>query len=346
MPMCEVASWGSTSTPAQWIQKGREYFANKMYDLAAQCFEQAGSKANTSYRIAKAYDNMSRAKSARNERDTEGNRRELRKVAAELGDCATAARGESARYLWFHRAECLELVHATSESAEAFANAEQYERAIRILLDSKFFKQGAKFLLKYGHNLEAWIRTEFLDRCRRQFFEDRNYSELPPLFDSNPDHELIFARKHSFREQLKHRLEHYERFDELAQICLEDKSLNEGLDWLLKAFDHHARANSLDEAARVVDHHSAWILSLEGQRYRPAVEKLEAMIGRILRYGPKLDPKYTKALETFQSIANRSVTPDAAGDWDQEDFEERPMKVLVLHNVLRDMSRLLNRNTL
>ncbi|KAG9098527.1 hypothetical protein FRC06_006287 [Ceratobasidium sp. 370] len=88
MSMSDMIGWGSASDVAQWIQKGQEYFANGMYKLAAGCFKRAGDEAQTSYTIAMAYYQMSRAKLEILRNDTEDSRKGLRTAATALGDCA------------------------------------------------------------------------------------------------------------------------------------------------------------------------------------------------------------------------------------------------------------------
>ncbi|KAG9121879.1 hypothetical protein FRC07_001976, partial [Ceratobasidium sp. 392] len=345
MSSSNITYWGNTSSSAEWIQKGQEYFANKLYRLAAECFGQAGSEADTNRRIAIAYDDMSKAKLEMRQSDTWDNRKKLRDAATALGNCATLVHGESARHLWFHQAECLELAHVIPDSADTFVRAEQYERAIRALLEFNYFKQTAKILREHGHNLEPGVRDDVLDRCRRHFFESCDYRELLPLFNHNLDDELAFACKNAFREQLKYLLGYYERYDELAQVHLEDKELDEGLISLLKAFEYHGNVTSLDEGASVVVSYAEWIFTLESAPSQPALELFKVMTGRVLSYEGLLEPKRRKAitqpqLALFRNILSKQLTLKTLDDWSQANFEEMPAKALALHNILQDMSRL------
>ncbi|KAG9125027.1 hypothetical protein FRC07_009253, partial [Ceratobasidium sp. 392] len=346
MSMSTMGDWGNASDSAQWIQKGQEYFANGMYKLAAGCFKRAGNEANTSCRIAMAYYDMSRAKLEMLRNDTEASRVKLSQAADELGECATLVHGQSARHLWFHQAICLEMAHKTLESAHAFVNAQLYERAIRTLLDHKHFKPGARMLRDHGHNLEPRTREESLNRCRRHFFETRDYEQLPPLFDNNLDDQLAFARKHAFWEQLEQLLERHKRFDELARVHLDKRALVKGLDWFLKAFGHHNKVASLNEGASITISYAEWIFTLEGKKPRPALEQFETMTQKVLAYEAELEPKRRKAIALFRSIKNERLTPNMIKDWDQKNPDERPVKALILHYLLQDMdwlnSRVLN----
>ncbi|CAE6444861.1 unnamed protein product [Rhizoctonia solani] len=130
-----MVSWGSnTSNSAQWIAKGQEYFANGMYKLAAGCFKRGGNEAASSYRIAMAYYQMSRAKIQMLRGDTEESRSKLCTAAKELGDCAAQAQGQSARHLWFHTAICLELAHEILGSADAFVNGGFLNEAASVVI--------------------------------------------------------------------------------------------------------------------------------------------------------------------------------------------------------------------
>ncbi|KAG9098528.1 hypothetical protein FRC06_006288, partial [Ceratobasidium sp. 370] len=342
--VAEIADWGSVSGPAQWIQKGREYFANEMYNLAAGCFERAGSEAETDYKIAMAYDQMSGAKLEILRIDSENTRKKLRAVAQELGNCANLVYGQSARHLWFHAATCLGLAHRTLESADAFVNAELYDRAIRTLLDSNYVKRGAKTLLAHGHNLEPRVREDLLDDCRRRLFESYEYETLPPLFDNNLDDELSFAREHGYQEQLKHLLEHHKRFDELARVHLEEKSLVTALDWFLRAFGHHRIVSSLNEGASIVINYAEWVFTLEGNRSRHALKRFGLMVEKISPYEAKLEHRRRKDLKLFQNIRSEHLNLNMAKEWDENDPDEKLRKTLVFYEVLQDMNWLNSRD--
>ncbi|KAG8744351.1 hypothetical protein FRC10_010331 [Ceratobasidium sp. 414] len=349
------------SDPTQWIQKGREYFANEMYKLAAGCFKRGGNEAETDYRIAMAYDQMSSAKLEMLRTDTEVTRSRLRAAAQELGDCANLVRGQSTRHLWFHAATCLGMAHRTLESADAFVNAELYDRAIRTLLDSNHVKRGAKILQAHGHNLEPRVREELLDDCRKRLFENYEYEALPPLFD-NLDHELSFAREHAYQQQRTYLLEFHERFDQLARVHLEEKSLVTALDWFLRAFGHYQLVSSLDEGAGVVVNYAEWIFTLEGKKSRQELEQLETMIKKLLQHEAQLEPRHRKAvrivtritpkqpvekfylqLHLFKTMIHGPITSRLIGDWDEKDSEEKLRRALILHEVLRDMTWLSGR---
>ncbi|KAG8778469.1 hypothetical protein FRC12_024973 [Ceratobasidium sp. 428] len=346
MSISEMITWGNASDSAQWIQKGQEYFANGMYKLAAGCFRRAGDEANTSHRIAMAYYDMSRAKLEMLRNDTEASMMKLYIAATELGNCATLVQGQSARHLWFHQAICLELAHKILESARAFVNAGLHERAVRTLLDSNNVKQGAKILRDHGHHLELRIKEEFLDRCRRHFFETREYEELPPLFNNNLDEVFTFARRNAFWEQLEQLLERHKRFDELARVHLDKRALIKGLDWFLKAFNHHHKTASLNEAASVTIGYAEWIFTLESKRSRPVLEQFEAMMQKTLVHEAELNPDRRKALILFRNVKNERLTPNMLKDWNPKHPEERLMRALILHNLLHDMSWLNSRPAL
>ncbi|KAG8755796.1 hypothetical protein FRC11_005787, partial [Ceratobasidium sp. 423] len=288
----DMTSWGSnTSNSAQWIAKGQEYFANGMYKLAAGCFKRGGTEAESSHKIAMAYYQMSRAKIEMLRGDTEESRSKLRIAATELGDCARQAEGQSARHLWFHSAICLELALEILKSADAFMNAGLYERAIRALLDGNYFKRGVEMLREHGHNLEPRAKEDFFERCRKYYFEKHplDIEALPPLFD-HLEHELTYARKRAYWEQLKQILEHYELFDELARLHLDQRALIKGLDWFLRAYNRHRTVSSLNEAAGVVIRYAEWNITLEGKRDSQALEQLDVMIEKLANSQTKLNP--------------------------------------------------------
>ncbi|KAG9097775.1 hypothetical protein FRC06_007201 [Ceratobasidium sp. 370] len=337
-----MIDWGSTSNSAQWLQKGQEYFANGMYKLAAGCFERSGNGAETSYRIAMAYYEMSRAKLEMLRNDTEESRAQLCTAAEKLSSCAQGASGQSARHLWFHTAICLELAREIPRSADAFVNAGLYERAIRPLLDLNYVKHTVKILLEHGHNLEFRVREEFMDHCRQHYFKKHNFDALLPLFD-NLNEELSYARKHAFWDQLKYLLEYHRRFDELAQVYIEERALVKGLDSFIKAYNHHQGVSSLNEGATVTISYAEWVFTLEGNRSGHALEQLELMVKNILPHEAKLERRRRKDLKLFQTILSGRLNPSMAKEWDENDSEERPRKTLLFYEIIQDMGWLKSR---
>ncbi|KDN45554.1 hypothetical protein RSAG8_04878, partial [Rhizoctonia solani AG-8 WAC10335] len=331
-----TGNWGSNaSNSAQWIAKGQEYFANGMYKLAAGCFRRGGNEAAPSYRIAMAYYQMSRAKIEMLRGDTEESRSKLRNAATELSDCAEQSQGQSARHLWFHTAICLELAHEILGSADAFVNAGLYERAIRTLLDRGYVKRSVKILLEHGHNLESRTKEEFMDYCRKYYFEKHALEALSPLFENLED-ELSYAREHAYWEQLKQLLELHERFDELARLYLDQRVISKGLDWFLHAYNHHKRIASLNEAANVVTRYAEWNLPLEGKRSPRVLEQFDVMFEKVAINQAKIPPVPRKALKLYQTIRKGGIKSSMINDWNKMDPEESLRVALILHTLIQD----------
>ncbi|CAE6538243.1 unnamed protein product, partial [Rhizoctonia solani] len=332
----------NASNSAPWIAKGQEYFANGMYKLAAGCFRRGGDEAASSYRIAMAYYQMSRAKIEMLRGDTEESRSKLRNASMELHNCAEQAQGQSARHLWFHTAICLELLHDILGSADAFVNAELYERAIRTLLDRSYVKRTVKILLKHGHKLESRTREEFLDYCRKYYFEKYALEELSPLFDSIED-QLSYARKYGYWDQLKQLLELHKQFDELARLHLDQRAIAKGLDWFLHAYNHHKKASSLNEAAKVVIRYAEWTLPLEGKRSPRALEQLGVMMDKVITHQDRIHSAPRKALKLYQTIRKSGVKSIMIDDWNKVDPEESVRVAWILHTLIQDTDWSTNR---
>ncbi|KAJ1304855.1 hypothetical protein OPQ81_005988 [Rhizoctonia solani] len=197
-------------------------------------------------------------------------------------------------------------------------------------------------LLEYGHNLELRTKEEFMDYCRKYYFEKHAYEALSQLFE-NLDDEVLYARKHAYWVQLKQLLELHERFDELAQLHLDNKEPTNGLDWFLRAYSHHQKVSSLNEAANVVIHYAEWILPLEGKQSPQALGQLDTMIEKMTVIRSNVKPKLRKDLLLYHTIQKGGLKLNMVNDWNQGDSEESLRKALILHNLLQDMGWLNSR---
>ncbi|QRV78325.1 UvrD-like helicase carboxy-terminal domain protein [Ceratobasidium sp. AG-Ba] len=352
LSVTSMIEWGRESDHSQWILKGREYFSNGMYKLAAGCFRRGGPDAENNYRISTAYYQMSRAKLELLRRNNDQTRKDLCMAADELKNCTQLVSAEHARPLWFHAAVCLELARQIVKSAEAFINAGLHERAVRSLLNSEFIGHCVRLLLKYGHILEQDVLEESLNYCRKHYletwppyknwkeFESRQISSLLPLFDGSIDDMLAFARKQKYWGQLKVLLEFYQRFDELAQMFSEDGAPHKALGFYIRAFECYGTPSSLKNAAALVVASAEWIFTLGSNPSRSAVKDVSMLIEEVLRYSSHIGSPSQKLLRFFLMVIekNGSYSPDMVKDWDQADPEQSLTKALILYNTLLDMT--------
>ncbi|QRV93103.1 UvrD-like helicase carboxy-terminal domain protein [Ceratobasidium sp. AG-Ba] len=317
-----MIDWGRESDHSQWILKGQEYFSNGMYKLAAGCFRRGGPDAETDYRIAAAYYQMSQVKLEPLRRNNDQTRKNLCMAADELKNCTQLVSAQHARPLWFHAAVCLELAHQIVKSADAFINAGMHERAVRSLLNS-------------------------LDYCRKHYFEGwppvKDWKEfenrpLLPLFDRNIDDMLAFARKHGYRGQLKALLEFYQRFDELAHAFSEDGLQQKASIFYIRAFERYGTPFSLKNAAALTVASAEWIFTLASNPNHSAVKDLSELIEKVLRYSSHIGPLSQKLLRFFLKVIekNGKYSPDMVKDWDQKDPEQSLTKALISYSTLQD----------
>ena len=116
---------------------------------------------------------------------------------------------------------------------------------------------------------------------------------LDSLFN-DLEEELAYARRRAYWEQLMQLLEHYKRFDELAQLHLDRRAPAKALDWFIRAYSHHQKVSSLNEAAKVVIHRAEWIFNLDAKRSPQALEQLDAMLGMMAPSQVKVNPTSRK----------------------------------------------------
>ncbi|CAE6450213.1 unnamed protein product [Rhizoctonia solani] len=172
----EITGWKTAaSSPAEWVEKGREYFANANYKLARGCFLRGGNK--TEANIAEAYHQMSRAKleAARHDPVTDSSKLDLCKAAEKLKSCAAESDIRNARHLWFHAGACFELALKINEAADAYVKAGQYEGAIRLLLEKKRFAKAVPILLAHQDKLDSDLWKSWLDLCRVHYLQRSDY---------------------------------------------------------------------------------------------------------------------------------------------------------------------------
>ncbi|CAE6447127.1 unnamed protein product [Rhizoctonia solani] len=225
---------------------------------------------------------------------------------------------------------------AESESAGAFVNAALHERAIRTLLDGNYFKRAVKMLFEQGDKLESRAKEEFLERCRRYYFEKTpiDIEALSPLFKDLED-QLSYARKYAYWEQLKQLLEHHNLFDDLAQLCLDQREPTKSLDWFLRAYDHHRKVSSLNEAANVAIRHAEWVLSLEGKSSPQALDQIDGMLEKAALNQKKIIPVLRKELNLYQTIRKGDFKSITTEGWNTTDPEESLRRTLILHTLVQ-----------
>ncbi|KAG8706086.1 hypothetical protein FRC11_008525, partial [Ceratobasidium sp. 423] len=342
----EMTSWGSVSTSTEWVEKGQEYFAHKMYRLAASCFER-GKQAQKA-KMATAYHQMSKAKACMLRGDSRESRSKLREAAKSLDECAkhenSLDQTQSARHLRFHAATCLELAHETREAAKMFVEAGHHERAIRSLFGKGLVDDGARILLTYGRKLDSAVEQELLDYCRSHYFKEFDYGSLPPLFHSSLDEELSYARKNDFRPQLKHLLNQHGRYIELAEIHLEERSLVDAVEAFLNDFTKYSRTSSLGEGVDVVIGYAENVFGPESKRPAESLKRLRTMLDKLKPHTSSLRPKHRKEVSLFCDLLDKQKAVDItwANKWDQSDPDEKLRKIMLLHLALNNMGWLVS----
>ncbi|CAE7194961.1 unnamed protein product, partial [Rhizoctonia solani] len=277
----EMTGWNTVaSTPAQWIEKGREYFANGNYKLARGCFLRGQNEIEA--KIADAYYHMSRAKleAARQNPINDTNKLNLCAAAEKLKNCTRDSDTRNAQHLWFHAGTCLERAGKINEASKAYVTAQQYERAIQILLEKKRFGRVVPILLDHKDKLDPDLWNSWLDQCRLYYVQRADYDSLRPLFkDINTL--LAFTIDRGYQSQYADFLEHNQRFYQLAHVYQKQNLPVKALEFLLREYHLRGETYVLNEATQLVVSQAEWVLALDRSRDQASAIVLDEMMQSI-----------------------------------------------------------------
>ncbi|KAG9078746.1 hypothetical protein FRC06_008196, partial [Ceratobasidium sp. 370] len=145
-------SIGVSSTPAEWSDKGREYFSHGLYKYASACFKHANHDRDAN--VAWAYYQMSRAKLELLHRESEASHAALLEVAQSLKSCIVGSSDQNAKHLWFHAGSCLELALQFASAADAFVEGGFHARAVGLLFENECYDYGSELLVAHWDKLE------------------------------------------------------------------------------------------------------------------------------------------------------------------------------------------------
>ncbi|KAG9084811.1 hypothetical protein FRC06_003888, partial [Ceratobasidium sp. 370] len=264
-----VGRIGVSSTPAQWMEKGQEYFSCGLYKVAAACFQHAGKAEEA--RTASAYHRMSRAKLKHLRCGDDSSRAALIEAADSMKQCAVVATGQNARHYWFHVANCLQLAREIVPASNALVKGGLYTGAVELLFENDHYDYGTKLLLRHWDDIQFQTRDSLLDQSRNHYFQAREYGALPGIFP-DLDAQLAYAREHGYRPQLKCLLQAHQKYDELAELYLEEGLIPAGVEHYLTAYRVHGGTSRLEYAVNATITYAETILLLEGQ-YRELARK-------------------------------------------------------------------------
>ncbi|KAG9078843.1 hypothetical protein FRC06_008141, partial [Ceratobasidium sp. 370] len=291
---------GVSSTPAPWMGKGQEYFSCGLYKVAAACFQHAGKAEEA--RAALAYNKMSRAKLKHLRCDNDSSRDALKEAADSMKRCAVDATGQNARHYWFHVASCLQLACEFVAASDALVNGGLHAEAVELLFANDQYDYGTTLLMSHWNRMEPQSRDSLLGRSRSHYFEVRDYESLPRVFQSGLDAQLAYAREHGFRPQLKYLLKAHEKYDELAELWLEEGSISAGVRYLLAAYGIHGGASRLEQAAKATITRAETILLLEGQLDEHARKDLQRAITLVVSHPRQVSEQMRKRVNFFHEL--------------------------------------------
>ncbi|KAG8786082.1 hypothetical protein FRC12_016941 [Ceratobasidium sp. 428] len=325
---------GVSSTPEEWVEKGQEYFSRRVYKVAAVCFNQAGRVSDA--KVALAYHQMTRAKLKFLRSDTEASCEGLIAAARSMESCAEETNDQDARYYWFHSSSCWQLARQIVPAAEALLRGNFLTESIELLLDHDLYEHGVPRLLANWNDLEHQTRDRLLDQCRRHYFENRDYRQV---FWLDVDAQLAYARTNGYLPQLKYLLKAHKRFDELAEIHFNEKSILAGVECILAADEMQRDISRLDSTAMIVVNHAHTVLLLEGQANEAARRKLQRALMLIHTNLDLLKPETQKSLVFLKTIldSTHQYSLDVRATWDDGTFAERALKIITFHSALTSL---------
>ncbi|QRV92703.1 UvrD-like helicase carboxy-terminal domain protein [Ceratobasidium sp. AG-Ba] len=324
-----------SSTPAQWVDKGREYFSHGLYKTASGCFKNAGREADA--RMALAYHQMSQAKLISLRRDTEASRLALVSAAHSLQECAIESTGNS-KHLWFHAGSCLESAHQPGSAAKALVRGGFCKRAIALLFAHDLYDQGSELLLRYWNELESSSREALLEECRCRLFEAGEYRLLAQVFGNDVEAQIRFAHEHGYIAQLKTLMEDHQQLDELAAVHIQEGDITKGVEFFLESFEANGRATSIEAAASAIIEYAESILLWHG-RYREIPRRTLVQLTKLISpYAESTSAGKLKWLDFLEIFLTKpSLTLHDARMWSLTDPLERALAILALHFALKNI---------
>ncbi|KAG8738662.1 hypothetical protein FRC10_006609, partial [Ceratobasidium sp. 414] len=325
-----------SSTPAQWVEKGQEYFSCGLYKLAAACFRHASREAEA--KTASAYHRMTRAKLRHLRFDSDLSRDGIIKAANGMKECAIEATGQNARHFWFHVATCLQLARELVLASDAFIQGGFYVEAVNLLFEHDEFDRGTTVLLAYREQMEPESWDDLLDQFRHHFFQVSDYRSLARVFSRDLEAQLSYACKHGYLSQRKYLLRTHKRFDELIQLYLDEKSFLDCVDCYIAAYHLDGVHSRIDCAVRTTINFGQNILLLEGQAREPSRRGLLDAIALIRPYLGQVGQESQKWVNFIRTLARPGhVALDTAKAWNLGIPSEIAPRILALYFTLTDL---------
>ncbi|ELU40337.1 glycosyl hydrolases family 39 domain-containing protein [Rhizoctonia solani AG-1 IA] len=322
-----------SSSKAQWLAKGREYFSHRLYKLAAACFRQAG-QINDS-KLSTAYHLMSRAKLKRLRGDTPDSRDELAIAATELVTCAKLPGIGNPRSVYFHAATCFQAAQRLLPAASAFVKAGQAKDGIHMLFEAHDYKSATDLLVENRESMDNDVFEKLREVARVYLFEHREY---------NVDEKIIYARQSKYRTQLKHILAEHRRYDELAEEYLVDKNLVDAVKYFVKSYRANRVQTSIVRAAALAIDYTESVLLIEGTYRKNDYDLAKSLVEKVQPFASftgrdEFVKVYASQIDLFHSyLALDYVRVEMVRAWDQANQLHESMRMLASYLVIKSRS--------
>lgn len=156
------------SSPSDWEKRGRDLFAQRLYEQALHCFEKAGLTFETT--LCNAYLLRAQARLTVDNPSPEagsGNRKQaFVKAAAAFRDCTGAASDKRKNTCLRQAAECYSLAGSYEEAGNTYEAAGEYTHAAQSYRDAALFDKCADILRTRGADVEGDVLVTLLQVCQ------------------------------------------------------------------------------------------------------------------------------------------------------------------------------------
>ncbi|KAJ1300868.1 hypothetical protein OPQ81_002507 [Rhizoctonia solani] len=328
-----VGRLGVSSNKAQWSAKGREYFAHRLYKLAAACFRQAEQTNNA--KLSTAYHLMSRAKLKRLRGDSPALREELSAAATELVTCAELPGIGDPKPIYFHAATCFQAAQKLLPAASAFAKAGRAADGIHILFEAHDYKSATNLLVDNREAIEDDVFEELCEEVRAYLFDHREYNLV---FDSI-DEKIAYARRPQYRTQLKHILAEHQRYHELAEELLIEQKLVDAVQYFIKAYQYHGTRSSVVRAADLTIEHTEAVLLVEATYRKNDQDLAKSLLEIVQPFACCVERESYLKIDLFYSyLCFDYVSIEMVRAWNQTSLTHRSMRTLASYFAIKSNS--------
>ncbi|ORY76949.1 hypothetical protein BCR35DRAFT_332754 [Leucosporidium creatinivorum] len=235
----------AASSSEAWLKQGRAMYSRRLYRQAAQCFRKAGAKLEES--IANAYEERRKAKAAFRlaGRPTAAVVALFARVATLFRACARLA-GESSSQrgkLYIVSADLFLSADRPADAASDFEQAGEFDRSALLFLRARKIEEAVRVVKAHITKVQDSTRAKVFYPARLSYLKRGKIESAKTLFAT--DEELLtFAEDYGFDDVHRDLLVALGRFEEAAQLAMDDGQLRVAATLYSKAGDHDSNVKA------------------------------------------------------------------------------------------------------